>query len=253
MTIQWYNYFVKSKSVKIKGDGLVQEYFVKLLLISNSGTPLYHWCKKEIADFLDGRKTFFVSAANISDPRKYFEDARKSLNEVGVNLNHLDLEENPNDQLEQAEAILMGGGNTYHLLNELAKAELIEKLRSKVKNGTPYVGLSAGANIAGPNILTTNDWNVQGATIFSSLSLVPFNINPHYLDPHDKNKFSGESRDDRIEEYHIFNNNKVMAIEERTMIFIEDKIIRVAGEGKIKLFIKNQKPKEYKSGESFTT
>ena len=114
-----------------------------------------------------------------------------------------------------------------------------------------YIGSSAGANIAGPNILTTNDWNVTGFSEFDALGLVPFNINPHYLDPHDKKKFSGETRDDRIKEYHKFNSNKVVGIEEKTMIIVEDKKARVLGHGKVKVFMKNQKPKEYRNGKSF--
>ena len=222
---------------------------MKLLLISNSGTPLYNWCKEEIAEFLGKRKTLFISAANIFDPEKYYSDAEKSLTEVGVSLNHMKLDQTPDKQIEEAESILVGGGNTYHLLSELKKARLIEVLRKKIKNGTPYIGLSAGANIAGPNILTTNDWNVSGSTDFEALGLVPFSINPHYLDPHDKKKFSGESRDDRIKEYHEIQSNNVLGLEEKTMIVIEDDKIKVAGEGKVKLFIKNPNPKEYKSGE----
>lgn len=225
---------------------------MKLLLISNSGAPLYHWCKKEIAKFLGKRKALFISAANVFDLEKYYSNAKKSLAEVGISLIHLKLAQSPRKQIEEAESILVGGGNTYHLLNELKKARLIKTIRRKIKDGIPYIGLSAGANIAGPNILTTNDWNIVESITFNSLNLIPFNINPHYFAPHDKNKFSGESRDDRIKEYHIFNKNTVVTIEEKTMIFVKDKIIKVAGEGKIKLFIKNQKIKEYKSGDFFT-
>ncbi|MEK7186411.1 MAG: dipeptidase PepE [Patescibacteria group bacterium] len=224
---------------------------MKLLLISNSGTPLYHWCKKEIADFLGERKVLFVSAANVFDPEKYYNDANKSLAEVGIKLTHLNLDKTPDKQIEETESILVGGGNTYHLLSELRKARLIGTIRRKIKNGIPYVGLSAGANIAGPNILTTNDWNVVSSKVFEALGLVPFNINPHYVGPHDKKKFSGESRDDRIKEYHEIQSDNVLGIEEKTMVFIEDIKIKVAGEGKVKLFVKNQNPKEYKNGESF--
>jgi len=91
------------------------------------------------------------------------------------------------------------------------------------------------------------------STFFEALGLVSFNISPHYLDPHDKKNFSGESKDDRIKEYQEFHSNNVLGMEEKTMIAVADGNITVAGEGKVKLFIKNQNPKEYKSGEFFTT
>ena len=143
---------------------------------------------------------------------------------------------------------LVGGGNTYQLASKLKKYDLLESLKEQVLKGALYVGFSAGANIAGPNVLTTNDWNVLGLTVFEGLGLVPFNINPHYVDPHNKNKFSAESRDDRILEYLVFNDNPVVAIEEKTFLEITDSETRVGGYGKAKVFIKGKKAQEFSAG-----
>lgn len=226
---------------------------MRLLLISNSGFPLYGWCKKFISDFVgDEKEIAFVSSATVFDTNGYFEAAKAALEEVGLRLEHLDLENNPESLLEKSKTIIVGGGNTYHLLKELKEHQLIEKIKSRVKDGLfYYIGLSAGANIVGPNILTTNDWNVEGSTAFEGLNLVPFNINPHYIDPHDKSTFSGESHDDRINEYFTFNDNPVIAFEEKTFLSVEDLNMTVGGFGKVKLFAKNKESKIYKPNDEF--
>lgn len=223
---------------------------MKLLLLSNSGEPLYGWCKETIADFCDTDKTLtFISAATVYSPTEYFKKAQESLNDVGIKLVHLDLNKNPENTLVEAKALLVGGGNTYHLLHKLHGKKLLESLRKKVLSGTPFVGLSAGANIAGKSILTTNDWNVIRSNVFDGLNVVPFNINPHYLDPHDKQNFSAESRDDRILEYFEFNEEPVITLEEKTFLTVKDKTVIVGGLGRVKLFRKNKTQKVYTKGD----
>lgn len=225
---------------------------MRLLLISNSGSPLYGWCKNDIAEFAkDNKEITFISAATVYEPKEYFETAKTALAEVDLKLIHLDLNNNPESILDKAKILLVGGGNTYHLLKELKDHSLDEKIEDKVRNGIPYMGLSAGANIVGPNILTTNDWNVEGITSFDGLNLVPFSINPHYIDPHDKSVFSGESRDERILEYQVFNTNPVIGIEEKTFLTIGDEGIAVGGQGKVRLFIKGEETKIYIPNDKF--
>jgi len=223
---------------------------MKLFLISNSGHPLYDWCKEDIADFVGRKVATFISAATSYDLNEYFERAKSVLEPLGIKLIHLDLSKKPELLVDRAEAFLVGGGNTHLLLSRLNNLKLISRIKSRVENGTLYVGLSAGANIAGPNILTTNDWNILGSTTFEGLGLVPFNINPHYVDPHEKKIFSGENRDERILEYLEFNDNPVVALEEQTYLEVSESQVRVGGQGKVKVFVKGKEPKEFQSGKS---
>lgn len=221
---------------------------MKLLLISNSGKPLYDWCKNELVDFIGKNETTFISAANVYDPNKYYQEAKERFKSFGLELNHLILDRSPGKLIEETKVFLVGGGNTYHLLSKLNRDGLLNKIKNRVLDGAFYVGASAGANIAGPNILTTNDWNAVGLKTFNALNLVPFNINPHYIPPHDKRIFSGESRDDRIFEYLAFNKNPVVGIEEKTLLKIENKKAKVGGLGKVKVFTPKGAQKEFGAG-----
>jgi dipeptidase E len=144
--------------------------------------------------------------------------------------------------LARADAVFVGGGNTYALLRRLRQAGLVEALRDRVRAGLPYVGTSAGSNVAGPNILTTNDWNVVGLTAFEALGVVPFNVNPHYLETDPTMAPGSETRDMRIAEYHVVWDNAVAGIEEGTMIRVEDGTATVRGTGRVKLFRRGQTP-----------
>ncbi len=222
---------------------------MNLLLLSNSGKPLYKWCKREIAKFIGNRQVTFISAATVYNPNDYFMVAQKSLSEVGLKLNHLVLKDNPEHLISKTEAFLIAGGNTYQLASQLRKYNLLDKIKQQISKGAVCVGLSAGANIVGPNILTTNDWNVVSSANFEGLNLTTFNINPHYDASQDKIMTSAEARDERIKEYLIFNNNPIVAIEEETYLEVEDGQVKVGGKGIAKLFVKSKEPKEYKSGE----
>ncbi len=224
---------------------------MKLLLASNSGEPFYEWLEDELMRFVDGKDVTFVSAATVYSTSQYFKIVKEKLNALEIKVKHLELDKNPEDLIEKTEIFLVGGGNTYNLLNNLQKYKLIDKIQAKVRNGAKYIGISAGANIAGLTILTANDWNVVGGTNFKGLELVKFNINPHYIEPHDKAVFSGETRDERILEHLVFNSQPVVAIEEKTLIEINGKDIKVRGKGKAKVFKKGQEPKIFKSGENF--
>lgn len=215
---------------------------MRLLLISNSGEPFYEWCKSEIVNFAKREEILFISAADMKNSVGYFEKVKGTLEPAGLKITHLLLNGSPREQIVKAKIFLVGGGNTYYLLKELGNRNLLKLIRDRVFSGAGYIGISAGANIAGPNILTTNDWNVIGYTSFEGLNLVPFNINPHYIPPHDKKIFSGESRDDRIREYHLFSKNPVAALEEKTLIRIERKEIKIKGKGRIYLFKKDSTP-----------
>lgn len=222
---------------------------MKLLLASNSGEPYYEWLEDELVNFVDDQPVTFISAATVYNPDEYFKKVEAKLGSLGIRAAHLKLDSESEELISKTKVFLVGGGNTYNLLHRLLEPNLVDKIRSKVRAGAKYIGISAGANIVGPTILTTNDWNVAGTKQFDGLNLVPFNINPHYIDPHDKTVFSGESRDDRISEYFVMNSSPVIAMEEKTMMIIENGEIKVAGYGKVKLFKKNIGSKIFKAGE----
>jgi dipeptidase E len=213
---------------------------MRLLLISNSGRPYLAHCRAEILAFLGAtRRVAFVTAASLGDEEAYYETARGTLTPE-IALEHMRWDRDPLSALAGADAVFVGGGNTYALLQRLGQAGLLGPLRERVRAGLPYIGTSAGTNVAGPNVLTTNDWNVVGLTAFAALSLVPFNVNPHYLETDPAMAPGSETRDMRIAEYHVVRDNPVVGIEEGTMVRVEAGIATVRGTGRAKLFRRGQ-------------
>ncbi len=143
-------------------------------------------------------------------PRKYLEAFAK-INKTVKGIHEF---ENPIEAVKQAKAIFVGGGNTFVLTYQLYKNNLIEVLQTAIKNGTPYLGTSAGSNICGLTIKTTNDMPIVYPPSFNALAIVPFNINPHYLDPDTGSKHMGETRETRIKEFHSFNTPPVVGLRE---------------------------------------
>lgn len=222
---------------------------MRALLISNSGRPFLEHCRDTIADFVEPRRRLgFVSAASLGDERLYCERVREALAPVGLDVEHVYWRAAPLPVLESVEAIFVGGGNTYALLRRLSESRLLGAIQERVHDGVPYIGSSAGSNVAGPTILTTNDWNVVALDRFEALGLVPFNINPHYLEADPLMAAGSETRDDRIREYHAVNANPVFAIEEQTMIRVEDGTATVLGQGRVKVFRRGAEPTWYAAG-----
>jgi dipeptidase E len=215
---------------------------MRLLLISNSGRPYLAPCRGEILDFLGpARRLAFVTAASLGDEETYCETAQAALApEVAVE--HMRWDGDPFPTLARSGAVFVGGGNTYALLRRLRQAGLLGPLRERVLAGLPYIGTSAGSNVAGPNILTTNDWNVVGLTTFEALGLVPFNVNPHYLETDPAMAPGSETRDMRIAEYHVVRDNPVVGIEEGAMIRVEAGTATVRGTSRVKVFRRGQAP-----------
>ena len=223
---------------------------MRMLLISNSGRPLLEHCRQTVARFLAPRQNVgFVSAASLGDERLYCERVREALAPLDLEVTHVYWKTDPIKALESVEAIFVGGGNTYALLQRLRASHLVDALRERVHHGVPYMGSSAGANVAGPTILTTNDWNVVALDCFVALGLVPFNINPHYLEVDPLRAAGSETRDDRIREYHAVNANPVFGIEEETMIRIEDGAAIVDGRGRVRVFRRGVEPIWHARGE----
>jgi dipeptidase E len=214
----------------------------------HSGGPLGPVGRAALPAFLRARtRVAFVTAANLHDEMAYFERIRAALEPpppdgAGLRVLHLRWNDRPLETLDRAEALFMGGGNTYALLQRLAASGLLAAIRARVTGGMPYMGASAGSNVAGPNILTTNDWNVVALDRFDALGLVPFNINPHYRETDPVMAAFSETRDDRIREYHVVNANPVLGLEEGSWVIAEDGAVTAHGTARVKLFRRGLDP-----------
>ena len=225
---------------------------MRVLLISNSGRPYLEHCRGALGDFYGAevRRVGFVSAATLADPEHYFSRAKDGLESLGVEVEHVHWERQPLKTLDRVDALFVGGGNTYALLDRVRSSGLIDAIRERSRTGMPYAGASAGANLAGPTILTTNDWNIVALSAFGALHLVPFNINPHYKESDPTMAPGSETRDDRIREYHVRNKNAVVAIEEATMVRFVDGVATVLGRRRVKVFRVGKEPAWFSAGEA---
>jgi len=227
---------------------------VSARVLLHAGGPLGPDGRAGLAEFFGPRRRIaFVTAANLFDEPAYFERVFAALTPAppegaGLEVSHLRWDARPLETLARADALFMGGGNTYALLKRLRAAGLIEPIRDRVLAGMPYAGASAGSNVAGPNILTTNDWNVVGLDAFAAFGLVPFNINPHYREADPMMAAYSETRDDRIREYHAVNGNPVLGLEEGSWVILEEGGVTLYGTARAKLFRRGMDPVWFESG-----
>jgi dipeptidase E len=160
--------------------------------------------------------------------------------------------ENPKEAIQKAEGIFTGGGNTFLLVTQLYKNDLMNILADTVKAGTPYLGTSAGSNICGLTMQTTNDMPIIYPPSFQTLGIIPFNLNPHYLDPDDQSKHMGETRETRIKEFHAFNSLPVLGLREGSWLDVKGDEITLKGNLQARLFRQNQQPQELESGSNLS-
>jgi dipeptidase E len=201
---------------------------VRLLLLSNStnyGEEYMQWCKSTIAFFLGkatGKLIFIPYAAVGFSYDEYTAKVNKALAHHSLEVNGIHTFKNKSEALENASAILVGGGNTFHLLKKLQEHKLDEVIQHTIKKGTPYVGWSAGSNITSPTICTTNDMPIVEPLSFNALKLVPYQINPHYTEATIENH-GGESRKQRLFEYLAANpKQRVVCLPESSYLLVED-------------------------------
>ena len=182
----------------------------------------------------------------------YTQIVSEALKELPIAVSGIHEFSNPKSAVEEAEAIFIGGGNTFVLLDTLIKQDLIPALRLTVENGTPYLGTSAGSNIVGPNVRTTNDMPIVHPASLNSLHLIPVNINPHYLDPDPNSKYKGETRETRIKEFHTYNSEMVVGLREGSWIEVNGDQMIIKGEQTARIFQKDNLPFELESGSELT-
>jgi dipeptidase E len=229
---------------------------MRLLLLSNSknygGEYLAH-AKSTIKEFLGSgvKKALFVPFAGV---RVKYEDYAAMVSghfaEIGYGLLSIDKANDLDEAVKSAEAFVVGGGNTFHLLTKLYESRLIEKVRDRVRAGVPYIGWSAGSNVACPTIKTTNDMPIIEPPDFNALGLIPFQINPHYTEAQLPNH-QGETRAERITEFVEVNPDiYVVGLREGSILRIEASQIHLLGDKNLKVFKKGSEPVEYRPEDS---
>jgi dipeptidase E len=216
---------------------------IKALLLSNStipGTPFFTWPRPFVSEFLgagDKRLIFIPFAAVTFTFREYEEKVKEVFGEMGYSITSIHSIRDKKLAIEQADGIVAGGGNTFALLSRLYEENLVEVISKQVRVGTPYIGWSAGANLACPTIMTTNDMPVVQPSSFNALNLVPFQINPHYHELKFEGQ-GGETRKDRLEEFLVINpERKVIGLPEGMLLHRDGGNLTLKGNGIAKLYV----------------
>ena len=182
----------------------------------------------------------------------YTDLVRKAFGDFPFNVKGLHEFESPRKGVEGADALFVGGGNTFVLLDRLYQEALLQPIREAVLSGVPYLGTSAGSNVTGPSIKTTNDMPIVHPPSLRALDLVPFNINPHYLDPNPDSRHQGESRATRIKEFHAFNSQTVIGLREGSWIEVQGKELHLRGPLTARLFRPGEEAFELETGAELT-
>lgn len=231
---------------------------MRLLLISNStnaGEAYLDYPKEEIRKFLGGKMVtglFFPYAGVTMSYDDYAAKVKARFNEIGHDIRSIHEFDDPVRAVEAAEAIIVGGGNTFHLLKMVRDNRLIEAVREKVLNGTPYIGWSAGSNMTCPTIRTTNDMPIVEPDHFDAFHLVNFQINPHYLDKN-PDGHAGETREDRIMEFLVANKEMtVLGLREGCMLRVEEEKMELIGNKPVRVFRYGEAPVEMEPGQDFS-
>ncbi|AZQ62382.1 dipeptidase PepE [Flammeovirga pectinis] len=229
-----------------------------LLIVSTStvhGNGYLGYCEDTIKEFFMGvDEVLFIPYARPGGitHSEYTAIAKKKFNELGFKMRGLHEFDNPKNALLSAKGVFTGGGNTFVLLDQLQKLDLIETIQSRVKIGMRYMGTSAGSNITGLTINTTNDMPIAHPKSLNALALVPFNLNPHYLDPDPNSKHMGETRETRIKEFHTYNPQIVIGLREGSWLSVKENTIVLGGELSARVFIQGKEPYELTPNDDFS-
>ena len=230
---------------------------MNLLLISNSTNAGEEYLKypiAEIAKTLNGvsEVVFIPYAAVTFSYDEYEAKVQARFNEIGIKVKSIHHALNKRNFLRNAEAVVIGGGNTFALLKKMQEEDLLDVIHRRVKSGMPYVGWSAGSNVTCPTICTTNDMPIVQPESFRAIGLVSFQINPHYLDANPEGH-AGETREQRILEYLEANRSRyVVGLREGCMLRIDDNGIELIGSRPMRIFKKGQPTYEVNPGDDIS-
>lgn len=223
----------------------------KLLLISNStvyGRGYLDHVEAEIRDFLEGASRVLFLPFALYERGNYAHKVAARFTEMGFALTSIHDVSNVRRTIEQADAIFVGGGNTFRLLKGLHDHALIAPIRARVAAGAPYIGSSAGSIVACPTLKTTKDMPVVQPPSFEALDLVPFQISPHYLDPDPASTHMGETQEERIMQFLEENDQAVVGLREGSFLRVEDGSVILKGPNMARIFRRGEQPSEIAPG-----
>ena len=219
------------------------------------GKPYLDYPKYEIQKFLGEKPitaVFVPYAAVTFSFDEYVEKVETRFNEIGHHVVGIHTFDDPVKAIQEAQAIIVGGGNTWQLVRMMHDRYLMKVIREKVLTGTPYIGWSAGSNVACPTLRTTNDMPIIDPIGFDCMGLIPFQINPHYLDANPEGH-GGETREQRIEEFLVINPGIYVAgLREGTMFKLENNHLQLIGNRLCRIFRKGKEPLELAAGDDFS-
>jgi dipeptidase E len=226
---------------------------MRVLLISSSnvhGTGYLDHAEPEIRDFLGPvRRVLFVPWA-LRETDAYATKFRERLGRMGYEVDSIHEAPGAVRAIEEAEAVFIGGGNTFRLLKTMYEQDVLVPLRRRVGEGMPYVGSSAGSNVAGATIRSTNDMPIVEPPSLTALGLVPFCLNPHYLDPDPKSTHMGETREERIAQFHEENREIVVGLREGAILRVEEPAVSLRGIARARIFQRGEPAVEFEPGAS---
>jgi dipeptidase E len=226
----------------------------RILLLSTStvhGSGFLEYCRPTITRHFEGSgSVLFVPFASPGGlpHAEYAELVSRALKPTAVEVRSIHAAPDPVRAVQEAEALFIGGGNTFLLLRDLYAHGLLEPIRQRVLGGIPYMGSSAGSNVAGLTIGTTNDMPIVHPPAFEALALVPFNLNPHYLDPDPGSTHMGETRETRIREFHVQNEQPVIGLREGAWLEVAEGRMTLGGNRGARLFRRGAAAEELAAG-----
>jgi dipeptidase E len=227
-----------------------------LLLVSNStlhGSGYLDHCEKQLKELLGNKvkEIVFVPYARPGGLThdEYTQKAGERFVEMGYKLKGIHEFPEAAEAIQQADAVFIGGGNSFKLIEQMHLNGIIEPLSNRINEGMPYIGTSAGSNVACPTIMTTNDMPICSPPSFEALNVFPYQINAHYIDPDPESTHKGETRDTRIKEYHFYNTTPVIGLREGCMIHIQGDKYTLMGSTNAKIFLADKEAYDLKSGE----
>ena len=224
---------------------------MKSIIIASTSTvhgsgPLEYLLETLKVHFKSADEILFIPYARPSGITHddYTSKVSEAFNKIGKSVRGIHEFDDPITAIETAQGLFTGGGNTFVLVNQLYKNDILTSIKSAVNNGVPYLGTSAGSNICGLTMNTTNDMPIVYPPSFKTLGLVPFNINPHYLDPDPSSTHMGETRETRIGEFHAFNTQPVIGLREGSWIEVKGNKLTLKGDLDARIFEYGKSPYE---------
>lgn len=228
---------------------------MRILLISNStvhGRGYLDHAEDEIRNFLGAAKNVLFFPFALQDRDGYAAKARARFAAMGYEMTSAHNAADPETAVSQADAIFIGGGNTFRLLKSLQDLGFIDPIQRRVREGAPYIGSSAGSNVAGPTIRTTNDMPIVQPRSFDSLGLVPFQLNPHYQDPDPNSTHMGETREERISQFLEETDTPVLGMREGAWVRVENGRVVLGGTRGARIFRRGESPVEKTTGDEIS-